>query len=814
MIINEKEKSITNIDNFKNFGIELNSIAIQSMINMYTNKELAVVRELLTNAWDSHIAAGKEETPILLDVFYSDSSIFKIRDYGTGISKENMENYCTIYSSSKRSTDDQTGYFGVGSKVPFAVVDSYIVNSYFNGMRYSYIMNIADTLPKFALFDETETDETNGLEIIIPTTEQNKIDLLKKAVQTVCSTTRINVNVKCDTYVKIIPNYENNNIRIYRLEEITAKAYQAKFNNGYKYYPDSLNYTPLLIINYGNNEYKVNMPIYYKFLSEEYIYKNYNLKMNDIAKVTLFALNKLYLLNKPVAIIIDIPLTHKFTIVPSREELSLNKEDKEFIEKELFMTFYNIFSKETKLIELYNPRNNSNYLKQIKSYFYDFIIEMSSENTSTSSSFLYLNSKRFYSYDRVNYIFEDNNFRGYGYSHIFDIIQHLFKIANKLDSSTLDIVIIADKLNYGGNKTQVLNRINKSSICGKHLYVCGDKFFKLLNIAIKAFRKMYPDMIFKIRVHRFQYITNLQKPIGLDNKITGKYGRIRIKATNDYSLQTFKKIEGVENIKTVHQLKQYIKKKNIKYLIYRQNFSNVLKFLRFIKDNLCFFNPYMKKITKEAMLKYLNLPININFEDLIIVYDFSDKSLKKEVYKYLQKKIPSLSILDMEDGLPFNFSTFIYHLLNKLENQIMYTSYFTRGLRNTEIKFTDSLNPSFRYNNKNIFKLLRVFNKKEPSSKIGKEIYHTLNRFVKREIHEGYFTFVSELSGNSVISETKIKKLRAKQRKLEERLHRVNFLMYRICENSSKPYYKGVSHIADANLDINKLLKKCYLRGA
>ena len=165
----------------ESFNIEISSTAIKAMVAMYHDKPLAVVRELLTNAWDSHKRAGHTSVPIDVYLFQSGSpKRFVVRDYGTGISPERMKDFCTVYRSDKRDDDEQTGFFCVGSKVPFSISDNFTVTTYYNGMKYSYLMNLTETLPVYTLIAEQETNKFNGVEVSVPVhTEELEKQLIK-----------------------------------------------------------------------------------------------------------------------------------------------------------------------------------------------------------------------------------------------------------------------------------------------------------------------------------------------------------------------------------------------------------------------------------------------------------------------------------------------------------------------------------------------------------------------------------------------------------------------------------------------------------
>jgi len=136
---------------------------------IYTDVPLAIVRELSTNAYDSHVDAGCPEKPFDVHLPNYLEPWLTIRDYGTGLSPEDVQNVYTTYFKSTRSTsDDFTGCLGLGSKSPFAYTDQFTIIANWNGKQYTYsaFKNESDC-PTLATLGEVETSEHNGLEIRI-----------------------------------------------------------------------------------------------------------------------------------------------------------------------------------------------------------------------------------------------------------------------------------------------------------------------------------------------------------------------------------------------------------------------------------------------------------------------------------------------------------------------------------------------------------------------------------------------------------------------------------------------------------------------
>jgi hypothetical protein len=170
MIVPETEKTIisSGISNVQEYKILANSKMMNILSNnIYSNKVRAVMRELSTNAYDSHVSAGKKEVPFDVYLPTESNTEFKIRDYGTGLCPEDViQLYSTYGSSNKTNSNEFVGFMGLGSKSPFSVVSSFTTISYFNGKKYTFLnFKNEQDIPSISLISTTDTDQPNGLEI-------------------------------------------------------------------------------------------------------------------------------------------------------------------------------------------------------------------------------------------------------------------------------------------------------------------------------------------------------------------------------------------------------------------------------------------------------------------------------------------------------------------------------------------------------------------------------------------------------------------------------------------------------------------------
>ena len=138
--------------------------------NLYSDPELAVVRETICNAWDSHIKAGKTNIPI--KATYDGENIV-VQDFGTGIPHEDIPLIYGVFGGSTKVLDDtQTGGFGLGCKAPFAITESFTVQNIHDGVKgiYTCIRSDPDNngLPSIRTIVKVPTDESNGITVTIP----------------------------------------------------------------------------------------------------------------------------------------------------------------------------------------------------------------------------------------------------------------------------------------------------------------------------------------------------------------------------------------------------------------------------------------------------------------------------------------------------------------------------------------------------------------------------------------------------------------------------------------------------------------------
>ena len=152
------------------FSMRTSRKMFEILSGLYSDTELAIVRELSCNAVDAHVMAGKETSPFHIHLPNALEPWLVIQDFGTGISHQNIYDIYTVYgASTKENTNSQIGCLGLGSKSPFAYSDNFIITSIVKGEKriYNAFFNEQNT-PSVALLSTEETTEPNGLSVQIP----------------------------------------------------------------------------------------------------------------------------------------------------------------------------------------------------------------------------------------------------------------------------------------------------------------------------------------------------------------------------------------------------------------------------------------------------------------------------------------------------------------------------------------------------------------------------------------------------------------------------------------------------------------------
>lgn len=206
------------------FSIEASAKAFMILSDgLYSNKILAVVRELSTNAYDSHVDAGCIEKPFEVHLPNRLEPFFHVRDFGTSMSHENcMTLYTTYFRSTRNNSNDSVGCLGLGSKAPFAYTDSFTVEAYVDGKKRIYSAHRdRNGSPTFSLLETVDTSEPNGIKVSMPV-KNDDMETFRREAQNVFQ------------YFKVRPTILGNDQVYFRDESTLLRATDGtwEFNTG------------------------------------------------------------------------------------------------------------------------------------------------------------------------------------------------------------------------------------------------------------------------------------------------------------------------------------------------------------------------------------------------------------------------------------------------------------------------------------------------------------------------------------------------------------------------------------------------------
>ena len=225
-ILSDNKHDVSVSNDFKTSGFKIQASAKAFEIlssNIYTNKVRAVIREYNCNAYDAHIAAGNGQ-PWDVHLPTHLESYFSVRDYGTGLSDEQVrEIFTTYFHSTKTNSNDFVGALGLGSKSAFSIVDSFNVVSYYNGLKTDYCCYKDEHgEPQVATLASSDTDQQNGLEVSM-SVEGRTDDFTYEAV-------------KVFKYFDVLPNINDKEVVkdiLKAKEDYKFVCDEGSFNTGY-----------------------------------------------------------------------------------------------------------------------------------------------------------------------------------------------------------------------------------------------------------------------------------------------------------------------------------------------------------------------------------------------------------------------------------------------------------------------------------------------------------------------------------------------------------------------------------------------------
>ena len=154
------------------------------LTRLYPNPIKAVIREYLTNAFDSHIEA-KQSRPVELKLPTEISPNLSIKDFGVGMDKDRVLYQYSAYGySTKRDSNDQTGALGLGCKSALCVTSQFTLRAVKDKQLTVAMVGRNDKgSGTFKIVHEAYTEEANGVTINIPVPSSDVKNYRKEAIE-------------------------------------------------------------------------------------------------------------------------------------------------------------------------------------------------------------------------------------------------------------------------------------------------------------------------------------------------------------------------------------------------------------------------------------------------------------------------------------------------------------------------------------------------------------------------------------------------------------------------------------------------------
>lgn len=138
-----------------------------SFSQIYPDIIKAIVREIISNAWDSQKLAENLDKPIDITTPSVFEPEFSVRDYGVGMSHDFvMEMFSTFFESTKDEGNEEVGQNGIGSKTPLGYADSFSLQCWGDSETRIYEILIGkDGFPIINLRFRGATAEPDGVKV-------------------------------------------------------------------------------------------------------------------------------------------------------------------------------------------------------------------------------------------------------------------------------------------------------------------------------------------------------------------------------------------------------------------------------------------------------------------------------------------------------------------------------------------------------------------------------------------------------------------------------------------------------------------------
>lgn len=154
---------------------------IERLTDLYPNPVVATVRETISNATDAVMLLPEgERQPVVISSPTVLSPIFTVKDFGVGMSPEDVEKIYALYGgSTKREDFSQIGAFGLGAKAPLAYTSQFQLTTTQGGVTTDVTIKREAHGNTVEILSVEETGLPSGTTISIPVQEEDHVAFRK-----------------------------------------------------------------------------------------------------------------------------------------------------------------------------------------------------------------------------------------------------------------------------------------------------------------------------------------------------------------------------------------------------------------------------------------------------------------------------------------------------------------------------------------------------------------------------------------------------------------------------------------------------------
>lgn len=176
---------------------------------LYNDPIGSTIREWSSNALDATREALSNE-PIIVSLKKENGNyMFKVQDFGTGMSEERVENVISKFlASTKRESETQLGYYGLGMQSGLSYSDTCNIETNYNGKKYFYSMYNGMDGIHFDLLSSLETEEVNGSTISVRVKYGDENTFYTKIKEQLCYFSGVFFDVQMPYQIAIDNNFK------------------------------------------------------------------------------------------------------------------------------------------------------------------------------------------------------------------------------------------------------------------------------------------------------------------------------------------------------------------------------------------------------------------------------------------------------------------------------------------------------------------------------------------------------------------------------------------------------------------------------